>query len=277
MTKLRINISILFIFVLMVSIYSCDKPTKNQKGTFFFAGICNDTILIFSDSRSSFTYTDGTIFAYFNNVSKIYQFHKTAMAMAGTSTFDSVYLKGIFKEFVAVQPDTISLPYFLDTFLDFARKRMPEKQFIELINNQFLICGYVEKKPTLIWHYKQEDSVYVGNGVYKTAAKITDNNPEFTKLLLTNNVENSVNKIAFSIEQMIKNENKDKVSHIGGNISILGLTKDRFNWIVQKNENDYYYQKQFFDAYKTNKMKMWYRSGHDSIEFRKLLVKEGFD
>jgi 20S proteasome alpha/beta subunit len=269
-------ISFTFLIAFSFGIHSCDRINSNQKGTYFFAGICNDTIIIFSDSRSSFKNTNGTTIAYFDNVSKIYLFHHTALAMAGTTTFDSVYLKGIFKEFKTTYPDTISLDNFLDTFLDFASKKMTRKQFLELISNQFLVCGQLNNKPALFWYYKKEDSIYTGNGSYKTSAKITDNNPIVKNMLLTSNVENCVDEIAYSIKKMIEKENESKVSDIGGEISCLALTANKFAWMTRKNENDYFTQREFFDAYRENKMKMWYRSPNDSIELRNLFIKDGF-
>ena len=67
-------------------------------------------------------------------------------------TFDQYRFPGLFKSFQSTSPGTVPVSKFHDIFFSFARVKLSSAAFENLQRNQFLICGYENNLPTVLYY-----------------------------------------------------------------------------------------------------------------------------
>ena len=241
--------------------------------TFIMAAICRNAIVVGADSRYSFIDRNSRVIAYFEGVQKIYQHQAFLMAISGQSTFDSLRLSGLLKNFSLSHTEKMEFAEFFSEFTKYAKTVLNIKEYTELLENQFLVCGYINTKP-IIQYYdgKGKKSKFISSGYITNYDE--DNNASWLDEFIKNADQiESIQLVNKVIKRVIDDKNQDTVSSIGGNTSIAYIDSIGVNWVHNQNEYEFYNKKDFFNNILYGKIQMWYRSKEDSIRLRQALIK----
>lgn len=241
----------------------------NLSGTFIIAAIHNDGIVVGADSRSAFLDNAGNVMAFFERSPKIFRYENVVVAMAGKYAFakSNTSFSGLFKKFQSRPQKSISLKNFYKRFLEFAKSELVTEDYTSLIDNEFFICGYFESHPIIYWYEKsRRDSIKTIG--YKTNIKKNNGMEDVIQFLKNSTTFNTVVFVKNVIENVSVENNKNKVSPIGGPASVVSIAPYKIDWIYKQNSNDFSSPDDFVIALQNNQVKMWYRSQVDSIKFR---------
>ena len=149
---MNIFLSFFYFSTFSLVLLSCSMQKNgyvlNTHGTYILAGIAKDGIVIITDSRTSFVMSDGSIYAYYDNNNKIYQFQDFIVAMAGASCFSDIYINGLLKLFAVAQKSNIPADSFFTKFFDFAKGKFAKLVFANGKSNgkpgiSFALCAGV--------------------------------------------------------------------------------------------------------------------------------------
>ena len=246
---------------------------KIQPGrTFILAAIFKDGIIVGSDTRYAFLDDQNKVLAYFDKAQKIYQHQNILVAVSGNYSFDSLQISALFRNFSSSHTDKSGIGQFFSSFTKYAKTVLSIKEYTELLENQFLICGYLNKKP-IIQYYdgKGKYSSFLHSG-YITNHKEDNNTGWVNKYIKNADKDEAIQFIIKVIERVIENKNEDTVSAIGGKVSIAYIDSNDVNWVQKQEGYEYYNVDDFYNSILNGNTKMWYRSLKDSILLREAII-----
>jgi len=276
--KIQLRVGMNKILILLLFLTSCQNHLQGvnvkQSGTYIFAGICKDGILVFTDSRTVFQDENNKIRAHFDGVSKIYRYKKYVIAMAGDATYGKTYFRDLFNNYTKQQITPISVDSLLTSFFSYAKIRLLPEEFASLTNNQFLVSGYKEGIPYIMWYYQKKIRELTSIGDFKSNNKLDDNNREIKDFFQHCNIYGCQNMIASSLNHFIEKCNKDTVSVFGGKLTSVAIFRDSLVVIADQNNYSFNNNNEFIKAYFNNRIPIIYRSREDSIILRKAFLKQ---
>lgn len=267
-------------FILLFT--SCKPPVKSKNqysvddgGSYLVAAICAEGIVVGADSRAAFHDGNKQISAYTEGALKIFEHNSVFIAMAGGYTFDQQRFPGLFKSFRSTSPGTLPVSKFHEIFFSFARVKLSSASYENLKRNQFIICGYENNIPTVLYYSDDLTSKITSPG-YITNQEGFPVNEKFKNTLKTADLTVAANAVENMIKRMAKSTNKTAVSHIGGPPSIVTITPLKNTWIKKQTKFAYDNIKDFAADYKKGKVKIIYRSKQDSISLRDGFTYAGY-
>lgn len=234
MIKFHILLLIFTLLVITNKAFSQEQENYLEKmphGTFIITVICNDGILIASDSRASFTIGKGDsekVYAYFENHQKIFTIGNFKIAASGAAILNKRSMDDIVKKFnKSHQPDS-SLENTFKTFHFFLNTKMDVPDSTIFAERHFFMAGYEKQEPVILMigekEYRKETRVsysfYLGSDFSR-----------YRKVPI--GIEFCCNTIAPVLESAILKYAKDKNDYkIGGPIHIIQIKPDNtFNEI----------------------------------------------
>jgi len=150
--KIAVFILLLLFWNIQDSKLPVEKINCHSFGTLIASFICKNGIVVSSDSRTVL-YTKRKVVAYFEETSKIFEIGNFLMAVAGQYTFDTTSVRNLVKGFSAsnslLNTDLYSIH---DSLLSYARRRLPTSDYFLLYSNQFIIAGYDQNIPTILYY-----------------------------------------------------------------------------------------------------------------------------
>lgn len=266
---------IIFGLIFMGSfLYDLSNDEKNFKigGTYIIAAICQEGIIVGADSRSCFYNKKGQIAAYYDGAQKIFQNNNIIITMAGQHIIDTISVKILLKKFQKAYKKKLEPNNFYYTFLRFASTQLSENQYKKLLNNQFLVCGYLKNRPAIYSYHGIEKDSFFKAGEYKTNDKDSDNYTDLVEYLKRADIGETLTLVKILIGNIAVGSNKDTISGVGGDASLVYITKDNVKWVQRQNKYEYNSSREFFNNYMNGNVKLWYRSKEDSI-----LLRRGFE
>lgn len=260
----------LIFLILLLGIPSAQRvsaPTgpAGLHGTFIASFIGKNGIVTAADSRTVM-YGHNRVMMYFEETSKIFQFHSYLIAVAGQYTFGTVTLRRLLEGMGAADSlSNINLYSLHDSLLHYAKARLTLMDYYFLANNQFLVSGYSAHKPVILYYngFSRPEEIHRGyatnlrsNALHALPAGIGALDVEAltpVAINLVQHVEDAENK-------------KDPWSIIGGPVSAACITDSGVTWIKDQNRNNFESLDDFYEACRKGKIQAIYRSKGDSIE-----------
>ncbi len=232
---------ILILLVCLTFLFGSCKPsvkTNNHfriedRGSYIVAAICAEGIVVGADSRAAFHDGNNQISAYTEGALKIFENNSVFLAMAGGYTFDQYRFPGLFKSFQSTSPGTVPVSKFHDIFFSFAKVKLTSAAYENLQRNQFLICGYENNVPTVLY-YSDDLTSKITLPSYITNQEGFPVNGKFKNALKTAGLTVAANTVELMIKNMAENTNQTSISHIGGPPSIVTITPFKNTWIKKQ-------------------------------------------
>ena len=251
-----------------------DTLTLKIVSTYIISYICkNGTIVVVSDSRSSFATPLLEVRAYYDGAPKLFQFNNIIIGMSGYYSLDDTEFVGLFNNFKNTFKQQIPLSKFFDTFLKYSKSKLSANGYQIMLRNKFIISGYEANHPYIYWYDGHQKDVVTNLG-YKSCNP-NDNTIPAIKNGIMGQLNNSTpEQITRFTEEFFKQIELDpKNIGVGGETSIIYITKDKVDWKRNSFTNQFTNMQQFADAYKKG-LSMWYQSPVDSLQFRYLLINK---
>ncbi len=241
-----------------------------SSGTYLIAFICNDGIIVGSDSRAVFLDNKNKIFAYYEGAPKLCKYKNVVMGIAGQDAFDSITIVGIFNKFTKNHKEEIPVKQFREQFLKFSKTLLKKEEYSILLQNEFLLCGYDNGKPKGFFYKnnKIKDSIvspdFISN--FESDNKFR---PQFRDVLKNISTTKYIPIVEALIIDVENGQNKNGVSIYGGSPAIITINKTGAIWQKGFPINSFESIHDFAVAIKQKKVKMWYRS-----QLGELLLKQ---
>lgn len=228
MIKFHVLLLIFSLFVITNKTFSQPQENYLEKmphGTFIITVICNDGILIASDSRAAFTIGKGDsekVYAYFENHLKIFTIGNFKIAASGAAILNKRSMDDIVKKFnKSHQPDS-SLENTFKTFHFFLNTKMDVPDSTIFAECHFFMAGYEKQRPVLLG---------IINGKYIKETRlghVINTDTTFRNYFkIPKTIEYTCNVISPILESAILKFAKDKNDYkIGGPIHIIQIKPD---------------------------------------------------
>jgi hypothetical protein len=250
------------------------RINASSYGTLIASFIGKNGIVVSSDSRTVLYNPRREVVTYFEETSKIFQFRNFLIAVAGQYTFETTSIRNLLKEVrEADSLSTLDLYSIHDAILSYAHTRLSTTEYFTLYTNQFIIAGYDDNIPTILYYDGHNKQEFSGRG-YISNLPEENHNKTLKKHIRTLTVGELV---PFSID-FVKNveearNNKDKWSIIGGPVSTASIMNNKVTWIKDQNRNSYESGPELYEAYKKGKVRIVFRSAKDSADFPRRFVR----
>jgi len=132
---------------------SIDILRYNPHGTLIVGVICEDGIIIASDSRGVFTINNDNsqkVYAYYNNNQKIFPLGRFQVGISGLSMLNKKTWKDITTGFTRKSSKPESAEQTFNNFTKYLKTKTRATDSIILIENQYIIAGYENSEPILL-------------------------------------------------------------------------------------------------------------------------------
>ena len=266
--------AIVILFALLCSAQHSNPPIKkincNSYGTLIASFICKNGIVVSSDSRTVMYNTQRKVVAYFEETSKIFQIQNFLIAVAGQYTFDTTSIASLIKGISASNRlSDINLYAVHDSLLSYAKTKLSTFEYFSLYSNQFIISGYYQNIPTILYYDGGRRVEITGEGYITNSSKDNDRTSveRNIKPLTVEQLIPVSMKFVTDIEEV--SNKKDKWSIIGGPVSAASIMDNKITWIKDQSRNNFESTRDFYTSYKSGKVRITYRSVKDSIDFPK--------
>jgi hypothetical protein len=268
------KIPVVILFLLFCGLRHSREPIKTINGNFFGTLITSfigkNGIVVSADSRTVLYNSKGKVLAYFEETSKIFQVKNFLIAVAGQYTFDNTSIENLIQEISASGSLANSDLYSLhDSFLCYAKKRLPDMEYFRLHNNQYIISGYYHDTPTILFYDGYKELEIVNEGYITNSSRYNDNR-RLKRNIRSLTVDTLIPISVKFVEGLEEARNKeDNWSIIGGPVSTAIITDDKVTWIKDQNRNNFRNFRDFHTSYNSGRIKIFFRSPQDSIDFSK--------
>lgn len=197
--------------------------------SFQIAAFASDGIMLATESRANFYNrgsNDTTPLAFYDETPKIFIVKNIAFSSTGSGIVGDYTLKFIFEEFEKSLNSNILIASALTTFFNFCKSRLPTEFLKTLLNNEIYAITYENKTP-FITYYKNGQIIFSENDfIYSDDCEFSKfYNKNLTCSELGDIAENAIYEYAIS---------KDMTNTIGGNVSVLKVTNNGFEWVKNK-------------------------------------------
>lgn len=221
---------ILCFFLIFSSVNDLISQSQEQryyaKGTLIFAIICEEGILLASDSRASFTFNEtDEVYAYFDRNKKIFPLGDYQIGIGGITMLNKKYMHQITAKFNRKNKEKTSVMETYERFNKFLKEEYYYEDSMSRNQNQFLICGYQDSIPVILGVEKNGNVTKnhsVGHMFYNQTGF-----PEHINSLVSKDTEITCSNIAELIpEAFISLATSLNDYKIGGPIHIVKINKD---------------------------------------------------
>lgn len=228
----------LLVWVLPNYLIAQSESNINIRGTYIVGTICSDAIIIGADTRAAFLSTTNKLIGYYDEAQKIFKYNNIGIAMKGASSFEESNLTfyGLFKNFKALNPNIKNIPSLYSKLLLYSKTVLKTKEYSALENNFFIIAGYESDTPHVYVCWKGKERHITTEG-YRTSDYKDINNQLYDSFVIKLKKAKLNDGIVFTeklINDKIKIYNKDTVSIVGGNVSIVTIKRNIFSWVKNK-------------------------------------------
>ncbi len=204
------------------------------KGSFVIATICQDGILIATESRANIydrSKDEQIPLAYFDTIQKVFPIERFAIAETGQGLIGDVFFSTIVKDFSSSAK--IDKPQdVLPLFLDYSKNTMHPNIYEDLQNQILFSAGYDNGEPIIGYFNKNQHpqlGFVNGNGIIESDKTIVAE-INFSEILC----DIGADMLVEAIEEYAGIGERWKT--IGGPISVLKITKDSTEWIRNEPE-----------------------------------------
>lgn len=259
----RLSICVLFLSSLSYNLFS----QIHCKGTYLFAGICKDGIVIAADSRVAFFPDDrllpSTAFAYFDRVQKLWPLKRIALCTAGPSMFNDRFMEYYIEQFRKTILNDSTGVYALQAFLNFIKYNFPN-QYSQFLKLKIITAGYTDGKPGLYAYHDGKIDYLIGGGAFIESDNTFDFGKYYREKYTCKKMARIlVRKIGARAKQL------NLTTTVGGPIMILRISPNNtFMWL--KNPPSKPQRKvltDLVDDYKSGKLKIQFTTEKDKNEF----------
>lgn len=147
----------IFLLWLLVPFQVCSQPSSVPRGTLIVSAICEDGILIASDSRGSFTLNDDTngietVYAYVSEQKKIFNIGGFQMGITGLTMLGKKFFHQLTNDFNKSHKSNPTIKSTFHEFINYLREKklIPEKEIFG--ENQYILAGYQNSSPVIFYH-----------------------------------------------------------------------------------------------------------------------------
>lgn len=236
-------------------------------GTYIISVICNDGIVVCSDSRVCISIPPK---ASFDSMPKIFHYQDLIIAVAGTYYFEAtnITLYGLFNLFKSANKKKLDIFSFYDAFMKFSKNKLADSSYSLLVENKIIVSGYKNDIPWVILYYKNIVEKISSFG-YK-ANRLSDNEGvnynKFATFINSKKCDSAFKIITDEVKFIIKNLNLNSHSFVGEPVFISYVKKNGHPiWREKPAAKTYNTITESNIAWLSNKRKVWYRSSADSI------------
>src|ERR1700733_12834112 len=150
------------------------KTVLPQSGALIFTVICNDGILIVSDSRGviydSWNLKKPPV-AYTDSNRQIFRLSHFAIGIIGNPTFDCQYFYHILSDFNASFPANQNVQFTFSEFKRYFYQKFPVNRYKEVRGNSFLGGGYFNRIPVIVSFDSRRDTSFAKDGILCSDSK----------------------------------------------------------------------------------------------------------
>lgn len=220
----KITIIILTVSLFSIQLYS-QKLEGNDPimyGTVIAAAVCEDGILLASDSRGVFILNkeySNQVYAYIENDKKIFKIGDYLIANSGISMLNKKFIRDIVQDYNISHPLKEDIETTFNNFLNFLKTKENVPDSI-IYNNDILIAGYENLKPKIIAQSKGKRILQ------EEIAHMTSSPSDLSRFLKPNpNIKLTCSNLAQEMENAIyalaeyRNDNK-----FGGPLELIQIT-----------------------------------------------------
>lgn len=228
------------------------------------AAICNDGIIVGSDSRAVFFDNNGSVAAYYDESPKLFQYNDIVLAMSGQFSFNNTSFFGLFEDFKKETIREVDIGNFYNELLKFAENKLSGDDFYILQTNTIFICGYNKSIPVIYWYDKHcIDSIISG---YRINLKNGNNLSFVNQFLKYADINKAISFIKVYIEDLASSEkDQNDINKIGGPTSIVWIQQKKTDWIYDFRTNKFKNSRELINAIRRKEVDLWYRSLNDSL------------
>lgn len=204
-----------------------------SRGSFIIAAICQDGILIVSESRANIydkSDQNQKPIAYYDSCQKIFPFDTVAMAETGHGLILNVFFSEIRNDFsraLVRQPPTQEL---LPEFMRYCHRIYPPQAFAQLQEQKLFAAGFSGEHPVICYFNKDQEpgpfACIQDNGFIQSAPTLFSN---YQKSLTSMSCEEAAKVASNAIEEYASVGDRWKT--IGGPHDALHVSKDSCRWI----------------------------------------------
>lgn len=228
-------LSLFFVFTACNDILTTPKEVPH--GTLIVAVICNDGILIASDSRAAFTITTDSVgkngrkiekvYAYFDNNRKIARLGNWQIGISGLSMLGKKYVTDLCAEFSKTHAQLEIRETFYE-FVGYLEKRGIKRKEI-FGENQYIMAGYENSTPVIFSHG------FEGEVLERRRGSATYSDAEFKSYLSKpNNVPLNCASVAPYLEKSFNTYSNIKSDYmIGGPLQMVQIKPDNTLIIIK--------------------------------------------
>jgi len=210
------------------------KNNVGVKGSFVIAAICQDGIIVATESRANIydkSKAEQIPLAFFDTIQKVFPIDRFAIAETGQGVIGNVFFSTVIRDFSSSV--IISKPQnLLSIFLDYSKQTMPAEIFAELQNQILFSAGYDDGEPYIGYFNKNQQpaiGLVNGSGLIESDKTIVTET-DFSEILC----EIAADMLIEAIDKYA--EIDDRWKTIGGPISVLKITEESTDWIRNEPE-----------------------------------------
>lgn len=260
-------LSYIILPVLFVNICCKSGIEVVQTGTYVFAAICADGIVVATDSRNSFI-DNRRLYAYIDRAEKIYQDENTAIVFVGQYSSDSNTIGALLKAFASKRPTNLRLDQYYRAFSTFLKDR--DSQLYRALNelNYCFIAGY-SAKPIIYRYYRGEVDSLITHG-YITSDSREQISPKLSQLMGIRSVKLMQGIIGKYVADKCKIENEAGNLLSGGPPSVAIIQNGQLKWEARQTYYKHLIGRAMAEAFLTGGLKMdYFKTSQDSVLFMK--------
>lgn len=225
------------------------------KGSFVIAAICQDGIIIASESRANIFDKAGKKqepIAYYDTEQKVFPLGNCAIAQTGQGLILNVFFSAVVKQ-ISNSPVIPHVEHILPALLDHCRRSFPVEFVNEIRKQKLFAAGYTGNHPTICYFNEAQTPPFdciQDHGYIQSAPTILRNH---------NPSNLSAEEAADLAERAIQAyaEEDDRWKTIGGPVSVLLITQDGCQWIKNTpSEQKWTYIQDFVRDYRSGKVEI---------------------